>query len=492
MNGLGGYLVRRVLGALAVAAAFAVLAWFNSAHAYPATSTPGELGVSNATHGWKSNYAAALTASSASCGASPWYASGWTACGGTLEGGFWSTCTAVCNNGVTFFNGPVWTRATGPATYTCPNGGTLSGTTCNCPVGQVDDGTGCGVPPTCDPPKYLNTAGTACECPTGYSKLVSMDIFGFKSPTAWTGSLACTGGCLLSTGKSTCGTGGCWTEYTGGMGQTCTTENPKPPGSTELDTEHPDTKCIRGGGTPGTVGGLSVCVDKQTGGQATTTTGTPTTQTKITDNGDGTSKKEVTTQTPVTVCTGEGSCTSTTTTTTTTTVINNGTGLPVAGDVPKTDTTVKEGEGPPGACDPAKEDCEPKSQFGGACGGFTCDGDAIQCAIARHQHQAYCDQFGDAGTGTTKAQALADWTAASDGNAVGAGRMTGSTVDASTAFATTERAVGASSLSDWTVHGVVIPLSKMNTPLSYLGYIVLIFSTLWGAQIMFGSGRVGG
>lgn len=49
-------------------------------------------------------------------------------------------------------------------------------------------------------------------------------------------------------------------------------------------------------------------------------------------------------------------------------------------------------------CVPYKpdEDEEDKpSTFGGACGGFVCEGDAIQCAIAREQHQRACKLFDD-------------------------------------------------------------------------------------------------
>jgi hypothetical protein len=91
----------------------------------------------------------------------------------------------------------------------------------------------------------------------------------------------------------------------------------------------------------------------------------------------------------------------------------------------------------------------------------------------------------------TKAEALADWTASSNGLVTGTGRVGNTSVSGSTAFVTTERAYGAGSLADWNVSGITIPLSHMNTPLSYLGYIVLVFSTLWGAQIMFGAGRLG-
>ena len=64
-----------------------------------------------------------------------------------------------------------------------------------------------------------------------------------------------------------------------------------------------------------------------------------------------------------------------------------------------------DGKCPPGfakvgdTCVPYKpdeddEDDKP-STFGGACGGFTCEGDAIQCAIAREQHVRACKLFDD-------------------------------------------------------------------------------------------------
>lgn len=45
--------------------------------------------------------------------------------------------------------------------------------------------------------------------------------------------------------------------------------------------------------------------------------------------------------------------------------------------------------------DREEEDKDKESRFGGACGGFTCDGDAIQCAIAKEQHRRACKLFDD-------------------------------------------------------------------------------------------------
>ena len=70
-------------------------------------------------------------------------------------------------------------------------------------------------------------------------------------------------------------------------------------------------------------------------------------------------------------------------------------------------TTCKDGKctttNPDGSTDekPEQEFCKEnpdapqckKSNWGGSCGSFTCDGDAIQCAIAREQHQRNCKLF---------------------------------------------------------------------------------------------------
>ena len=50
-----------------------------------------------------------------------------------------------------------------------------------------------------------------------------------------------------------------------------------------------------------------------------------------------------------------------------------------------------------------------KSNWGGSCGSFTCDGDAIQCAIAKEQHQRNCKLF-DEKTSHPAYQAAVDGT----------------------------------------------------------------------------------
>jgi len=139
-------------------------------------------------------------------------------------------------------------------------------------------------------------------------------------------------------------------------------------------------------GYTGTVNGVEVCVNKvpdsgADGGSNDTETndGTETTNRRVdrTTNCDG------------------DKCT--TTTTTTTTRRNNSTGATTTTTTTSTSTTSK-----PGFCqeNPASKLCkdgkEDGSSFGGSCaGGFTCEGDAIQCAMAQEQHRRACKLFDD-------------------------------------------------------------------------------------------------
>ena len=86
-------------------------------------------------------------------------------------------------------------------------------------------------------------------------------------------------------------------------------------------------------------------------------------------------------------------------------------------------TTCKDGKctttNPDGSTDekPEQEFCKEnpdapqckKSNWGGSCGSFTCDGDAIQCAIAREQHKTNCKLF-DEKNGHKLTQAALDGT----------------------------------------------------------------------------------
>lgn len=168
-----------------------------------------------------------------------------------------------------------------------------------------------------------------------------------------------------------------------------TGENPD--GTTPTDAAPPadDRKCPNG--FPGTVNGIETCVPYSGQNGVGVSGGTTTTT-----NPDG-STTTTTTQ-GQTSCTG-ASCTTTTTTTTTT-----------GGGTPSTTTTsttttrnefcrknptdpVCTGSATGGVVGGGGNGDDEASSFGGSCGAWTCEGDAIQCAIAREQHQRNCKLF---------------------------------------------------------------------------------------------------
>lgn len=167
-----------------------------------------------------------------------------------------------------------------------------------------------------------------------------------------------------------------WTGNWQGSGSTCTmgpdvpSTSPPPP----ITPEVPPGMC------PGQVNGQSVVVKC---GSTSGTSGTNGTAT----NADGSTTTTATQQ--QTQCSGK-QCTTTTTTTTTTTPAGGGTGT--------TTTSTQTANQPQSefcASNVGDPNCaEEESQWGGSCSaGFTCDGDAVQCAIARDQYVRHCQMF---------------------------------------------------------------------------------------------------
>ena len=133
-------------------------------------------------------------------------------------------------------------------------------------------------------------------------------------------------------------------------------------------------------GDKGTVNGVEVCVPRDPNKPTETKDGTKTTKT----DPDGT-KTETETK-KETKCDGD-KCTTTTTTTTTVTA-------PDGTKTTTTDTEEKE-QSKGGFCEenPKSKVCGDgqESNFQGTCDrGFTCEGDAIQCAMAKEQHTMNC------------------------------------------------------------------------------------------------------
>lgn len=176
------------------------------------------------------------------------------------------------------------------------------------------------------------------------------------------------------------------------VGGTCNSSSSTagPPPVVDASPSNPQA-CQPAGGVPtcpGQVNGQQVCVPC---GAATGTTGV-TTSTHT--NPDG--SKTTTTTSTTTVDNGDGSVT-------TTTITTNGDGTATVTTstqpkVPAGSTTGGSGSGQQQGdsfCtqNPQSPICK-VSSFGGSCGAaFTCDGDAIQCAIAKEQHERSCSFF---------------------------------------------------------------------------------------------------
>jgi len=250
--------------------------------------------------------------------------------------------------------------------------------------------------------------------------------------------------------------------------QSCTLgpgETPKP--------APPKEKCPSG--FTGTVNGVEVCVNKRPDSGVGD-------DTKETEENNGTDTKKTKTDSR-TEC-KNGVCTTTTTTTTTTT--NNSTGASTT-----TSNTTVSTQGQKGFCaeNPGVKICDTGeddgSAFGGACGsGFTCEGDAIQCAIAQEQHRRACKLFDD----TSEESQLYQSNKGKEGNQTTnlpgnetvniAGR-----IDSSDALGSS--AAGIADLNV-TVLGqsISLPFSMLNPYLAALGNVLLAVSFLLALRIV--------
>lgn len=211
-----------------------------------------------------------------------------------------------------------------------------------------------------------------------------------------------TSGCLVNFDRTSLTTmpdgsiqsGGAFTMYKGGVGgKACTLEPPQDPGSTveekcEQSGSYTDSKgthslCLDApkceGGFGGEVNGLEVCVKDKGGNVIETSKDT------IKKNEDGSTDKV----TEKTTCKGN-TCTTEKTTTTTT---NNNT----SSSSTTTKTESKEDYCKANAnAQQCKGEEEKEGKFGGSCSaGFTCEGDPLQCAIAKDQHKRNCQMFDD-------------------------------------------------------------------------------------------------
>lgn len=247
-------------------------------------------------------------------------------------------------------------------------------------------------------------------------------------------------------------------------------------GGSAPDVQEPPMKC-ENGTCPGTgPGGNLMCVPcSDTKDKAPETKDSTTT-----NNPDGSTTKTDVTTNKQTTCTGE-KCTTTTTTTTTTTQTPAGGGTPTV----TTTTESKTDEEPKEdfcAAHPTSEQCK-KSTFGGQCGGgFRCDGDAVQCAMAKEQHARMCQLIDTPSEWSTKGMTAMNDVAVPADHPGNSANVT--TVSVAGGFDQTPMISG-SCPSDISIRGASIPLSRVCTPAGWLGNFLVALTALVCLGIVF-------
>ncbi len=300
--------------------------------------------------------------------------------------------------------------------YLCSYGGSLlnAGTapscsgTPTCPAGQTfDTATASCKVPDCAPGQVRNTITQQCQPPCAASGTAGGS--NYVSPYTKAPTVVCRDGCELTVGA---GFKMPWTNGTtlygvsglvhthnfcngdingtgAGNGEDVVYNNPTDPAPITVTPQDDPPRC-KSGQCPGTVNGVYVCVacsdvatdtkpvttyDRTT---TTSTTGTPPNQTTTTSTADTKATHD-----------GSGTVTSSTTTSTTTTAPNGSGGTTTTTGT----STEQKKESQESFCkeNPTSAFCK-EGKWSGSCQAqFSCEGDAVQCAIAKEIHQRNCD-----------------------------------------------------------------------------------------------------
>jgi hypothetical protein len=258
-------------------------------------------------------------------------------------------------------------------------------------------------------------------------------------------------------------------------------------GTNPANTTTDDEVCLARGGMPYTLNGVRMCLDRRNV-PAGVRFGSSSSSTETTTNPDGSTTTTTTTQQPVTVCEA-GACNTTVTTTITVTTRD------AQGNLTGTTTTTRTGTAPGngvggdgGTCDPSRQQCGEESRFGGSCAaGWVCDGDAVQCAIAREQYRRNCEVLEPvAGIGKSAAEQAAANAAA--GTGVGSDFVPRQQVEV--AIATGERIAVGDCPAPVTVQTplgpVVVDVTRVCDPARWFGWIIVAAALVVAARIVAG------
>lgn len=430
-------------GLLAIAACWLMLQPLKAHAAFPATATPGAC-TSNCYEYRAAGFLNWFNTAPAACQSWTSYY-GYPYVGAPLYGtpvGSRANCQYTQFGGTQSFEMTTRTRAPDPTVYTCPANSTLSGTSCTCNSGFVEQGSSC-----------VDAQAAACQALQGQSLYLT-----FNSAVA-PGQTACDAtGCNVTVGspiiRARTPTGATVSEGEGTFTGTPCTPSPATPAS------EPDT-CVNG--QPGQINGVDVCVPYSGSDDVETIDESS----KETNEGGNTTEE---TTSKHTSCTNN-SCTTTTTTTT----ITNG-GAPVV-------RATQETESRDDFCtkNPRAQQCK-ESSFSGSCAaGFTCDGDSVQCAQARELYRLSCALQAD----SPEAALYAANASANPGEA----SIPSETVNIGPGAFDASNALGASAcLADLTLTvwgaDVTLPLSDVCPALDYLRLLLLAVAWLAAFRIV--------
>jgi hypothetical protein len=329
-----------------------------------------------------------------------------------------------------------YSTSAGPTVYTCPDSTwTLQGQTCVKPDHTAGAEANCG----------WYDWGTNYAVPGASSACLGQDGVTFEG--AYPVGRALVGGVYHYFAQ------GCY-KYTGGL---CTPGAPSP---ATAQSTLPVATCPTGQ-TVGVINGQAQCFSNGQQ-QNPVPTSTQTTTSNTVTNPDG--------STTTIVTNADG-------TTTTTTTSADG----------KTTTQDKQTKTDMYCVDHPKDPACGGSVFGGSCAaGFTCGGDAVQCAVAQAAYRSNCELF------DRPSQALADV-----GNNAAAGHDTvtspaalseRTTVDMPTLGLDATHTLTGGCPANFSVsvvgHSIVVPLSNLCPYLEFMGRIVVAFALVAGMLIV--------
>lgn len=354
--------------------------------------------------------------------------------------------------------------STATTTCVCPANAVLTGSTCTCAAGYVEDGAGgCKVDNPCEVTKDVDMgAGNA------RTKSLCLGGCGYQLTSGWTTKCSFDGGAYEH----------CWHgDHWKGTGEQCTVSAATEP-TTRPQPTCPVDQC------PGSVNGQSVCLPCQQ--DKVDATGTPKTETtsgvtsdgqkystEVTTNADGSSTATTT------VCNGETCATTTTTTAADGTQTTTGAGTATSQASFCTDN-------------PDSPICLKSGVTGGVdCGTQpSCSGDAVQCAILLQTWQSKCQTAAANAADTGVDGLVTAGTGVMSGGTAAVG-VEVTTVDVSTQLSAEAWLGGAGGLSDkaytlWGGQSLTIPWSNLNSVLSWLGLAMQALAALVSLRVIMG------